>query len=396
MEFQEKLIKIQRGLQEQSCDGWLLYDNHGSNRFARELLGIPPHMVITRRFFYWIPKKGEPQKILHSIESEALNTLPGDRHLYLSWTELEKVLKRVLEGSKKILMEYSPRNANPTISVLDAGTMEVIRGFNIEVASSANLLQHFTSILDEQQIASHLEASLILQTTISRAWDLITDHLRQGTRITEYDVQQFILSEFTAQNCITDDGPACSVNGNTALPHYLATKHNTREIVRGDLILIDMWCKKNLDTAIYADITRVAVAAAQPTPRQLEVFDVVKNAQRKAMDFIHDRVQKGERIKGAEVDDVCRKVINEAGFGPYFTHRTGHNIDTSVHGAGTNFDNLETADYREILPGMCFSLEPGIYLPGEFGIRIEYNVLIGHDKTVQITGGTEENIICLL
>lgn len=393
---QNKIEQIQGRLNEEGADGWLLYDNHGSNRFARELLGISPHLVITRRFFYWIPKEGEPIKILHRIESESLNALPGRRKLYLSWTELESVLKEVLGKAERILMEYSPRNANPNISVVDAGTLEVIKGFGIEVSSSADLLQYYTSVLDEKQIASHLEASLVLETSFSRAWDLIADSLREGRRITEYDVQKFILSEFTAQDCITEDGPTCSVNGNSALPHYMATKHDAREINRGDFVLIDMWCKKNVAHGIYADLTRVAVAAPQPTPRQEEIFKIVKGALTKAVDCMRSRVQKGEEIQGAEVDDVCRDYIKKAGYGEYFTHRTGHNIDTSVHGAGVNLDNLETADYRKILPGMCFSVEPGIYLPEEFGIRIEYNLLIGKDRSVEITGGTEENIICLL
>ncbi|MCC5832498.1 MAG: M24 family metallopeptidase [Chlamydiales bacterium] len=393
---QKKIEQIQGRLSEQGVDGWLLYDNHGSNRFARQLLGISPHLVITRRFFYWIPKEGEPTKILHRIESESLEMLPGERRLYLSWTELEGVLKKVLGKAKQIVMEYSPRNANPNISVVDAGTLEVIKSMGIEVSSSADLLQHYTSILDEKQIASHLEAASVLETTFSRAWDLIADSLREEKRITEYDVQKFILSEFTAQNCITEDGPTCSVNGNSALPHYMASKHTAREIHRGDFLLIDMWCKKDIPQSIYADLTRVAVAAPQPTPRQEEIFKIVKGALTKGVDYIRAHVQKGEEVQGAQVDDICRGYIKKAGFGEYFTHRTGHNIDTGVHGAGANFDNLETADYRKILPGMCFSIEPGIYLPEEFGIRIEYNLLIGKDRSVEITGGTEENIVCLL
>ncbi len=396
MDFHEKIEQIQARLQEQEVDGWLIYDNHGSNRFARELLGIPPHQVITRRFFYWIPKEGEPQKILHRIESESLSALPGKTHLYLSWTELEEVLRVVLREAKQIVMEYSPRNSNPNISVVDAGTVEVVHGFQIDVLSSADLLQYFTSVLTERQIETHLEAAAVLQTTAVRVWDLITDQLRAGNRITEYDVQKFILSEFTAQDCITEDGPICAVNGHSALPHYMATKQSAAEIQRGDFILIDLWCKKNVPHGIYADITRVAVAAPEPTPRQQEIFEIVRAAQKKATDCIHTRMHKGEKVRGAEVDDVCRGHIIEAGYGAYFTHRTGHNIDTSVHGAGANLDNLETSDYRKMLPGMCFSIEPGIYLPGEFGVRLEYDLLIHPNRSVEITGGTEEAILCLL
>lgn len=394
--MQNKIEKIQARLKGQDIDGWLLYDNHGSNRFARELLEISPDIFLTRRFFYWIPKAGEPQKILHRIESESLNNLPGKRHLYLSWVELEEILEKVLKKSNRIVMEYSPRNANPNISVVDAGTIEVIRSFQVEVLSSANLLQYFTSVLNEEQIASHYKAAEVVETTLSRAWDLISDKLRQGNRITEYDVQKFIMSEFTAQNCISEEGASCSTNENSAIPHYKASKIKTREISRGDFVLIDLGCKINEPHGIYADITRVAVAGPEPTPHQQEIFQIVKEAQTKTIDYIQSRMKNKSEICGADVDDVCRDSIKKAGYGQFFTHRTGHNIDTNIHGAGVNLDNLETSDYRRILPGMCFSVEPGIYLPEEFGIRLEYNIMIGHDYSLEITGGTEETILCLL
>jgi Xaa-Pro dipeptidase len=396
MEFDKKIGEIQEILTEQKVDGWLLYDHHGSNRFARQLLALSSHQVLTRRIFYWIPKEGEPQKILHRIEAEGLDPMPGRKHLYLSWIELEQVVQKVLKKAKRILMEYSPRGANPYVSAVDAGTIEMIQGMGIEVMSSADLLQRFTSVLDEKQIHSHLEAASVVQTTVLRAWDLIADSIRNERRITEYDVQKFILSEFTAHNCVTEDRPICAVNGHTALPHYTPSKQSAKQIGRGDFILIDLWCKKDLPHAIYADITRVAVALPHPTPKQQQVFEVVKIAQKKGIDFVTERIKAGQIVKGAEVDDVCRNHIKACGYGDYFTHRTGHNIDTSVHGAGANLDNLETSDYRQLLPGMCFSIEPGIYLAGDFGMRLESNVVIKHDWSVEITGGMEENIVCLL
>lgn len=396
MAIEQKLKDIQEKLLQQKADGWLLYDHHGSNRFVRQLLEIPPHLILTRRFFYWIPSKGDPVKIVHKIEMQSVEFLPGQTIVYLSWQELEKAIQHVLKGSKQVIMEYAPRNANPYVSVVDGGTIELVRSYGVEVVSSANLLQHFTSVLDEKQIASHLEAASVLQTTLSRAWDLIADRLRSGSRITEYDVQKFLLSEFAAHDCITDDGPICAVNGHSALPHYIATKQSAKEILHGDFILIDLWCKKDLPYGAYADITRVAVAAAQPTPRQQEIFDIVKTAQNKAVDFIRSRIEAGLAVHGAEVDDICRNYIKACGYGKYFPHRTGHNIDTEVHGAGVHFDNLETSDFREVLPGMCFSVEPAIYLPEEFGMRIEFDLLIRHDRSIEITGGTEESLICLL
>jgi Xaa-Pro aminopeptidase len=292
-------------------------------------------------------------------------------------------------------MEYSPRGSNPLISIVDAGTFEIVSE-HVAVQSSADLLQRFTSVLDERQITSHLEAAQIVQKTVARAWDQITESLRKEKCITEYDVQNFILSEFAAQKCVAEEGPICAVNGNASIPHYMATKQSAKQISHGDLILIDLWCKQDVQEAVYADITRVAVAAPQPTPKQQEIFEIVKEAQIKGIEFVKKRMESEEGAKGYEVDDICRGYIQKKGYGEFFTHRTGHNIDTHVHGGGANFDNLETSDKRQLLPGMCFSVEPGIYVPGQFGIRLETNLLLHPNGSVEITGGMEENILCLL
>ena len=391
-----EIHEIQKRLLEHEIDGWLLYDNHGSNRFARELLQIAPHLVITRRFFYWIPASGEPKKLLHLIEEGTLHNLPGEELLYLSWSELEQKVKALIGSAKRVAMEYSSFGANPYISVVDGGTIEMVRKLGVEVLSSDDLLQHFTSVLSEQQIQSHLQAASVLENTIDNVWEMIAHRVKVGKKITEYDVQKFIVSEFAANNCITEDGPTCAVNSHSAQPHYMATKQNTQEIQQGDFILVDLWCKLDVSYAIYADITRVAILGSEPTPKQQEVFSVVKEAQNQAYAFIESRFVAGEKVRGYEIDDVCRGVIIEKGYGDHFLHRTGHNIDTSVHGAGANLDNLESSDRRKILPCTCFSIEPGIYLPGEFGVRLEHDVVVNADLTLQITGGKEETISCLL
>ena len=396
MELLQKIAEIQKCLVEQNVDGWLLYDHHGSNRFVHQLLSLPKHIVLTRRFFYWIPKEGEPCKIAHRIEGENLENIPGQTAHFLSWQELEQALKNVLIHSERILMEYSPKGANPYVSVVDAGTVEMIREMGIEVLSSADLLQRFTSVLSYDQIASHLEAAFVAQKVMACAWNFISESLKKEKKITEYDVQQFILAEFASANYLTEEGPICAVNEHSAMPHYLAIQESAKEILEGDFILIDLWCKKAIADSIYADITQVAVAAAQPTPRQQLVFEVVKIAQQKAVKFVRARLEKGQTVTGAEVDDVCRSYVKACGFGEHFTHRTGHNIDRELHGAGAHLDNLETSDYRQLLAGMCFSIEPGIYLAGEFGVRLESDLLLHLDGTMEITGGTEENIICLL
>lgn len=390
-----EIAEIQKRLSEHDLDGWLLFDNHGSNRFVRQLLSIPLHLVITRRLFYFIPRQGEPILIAHKIEAENLEYLPGKKELYLSKDELESALEHVLSGANKVAMEYSPGGANPYVSTVDGGTIDMVRKF-AEVVSSDNLLQHFTSVLDDRQIESHLDAAAVLEKAAASAFELIGQRVKEGKRITEYEVQKFILSEFAANNCIAEDGPTCAVNGHSALPHYMARKKSCAEIRQGDFILIDLWCKKDHPYAVYADITRVAVAAAEPTPRQLEIFEIVRVAQKKAYELLEERSKSGQGIRGYELDDVCRSYIKEKGYGDYFTHRSGHNIDIEVHGAGAHLDNLETSDQRKILPCTCFSIEPGIYLPGEFGVRLEHDVLISKEGLPKITGGVEETIACLL
>ncbi|MFN0065881.1 MAG: M24 family metallopeptidase, partial [Chlamydiales bacterium] len=296
MEISLKIQEIQQRLQEHEIDGWLIFDNHASNRFAHTLLAIPEHLMLTRRFFYWIPKEGGPKKVVHRIEEEHLSFLPGEQFLYLSWRDLDEALAKILLGAKRVAMEYSPHCMNPYVSTVDGGTIEQIRDLGVEVISSDDLLQHFTSVLDEEQIESHLQAAAVLEDVVGKAWELIADKVRHDKRITEYDVQKFIISEFMAHNCIADYGPICAVNGHSSLPHYMALKKRCQEIVRGDFVLIDLWCKKDLPYAIYADITRVAVVASDATPRQHEVFQTVRNAQKKGYEFIKKRFEKGEPV----------------------------------------------------------------------------------------------------
>lgn len=394
--MQENLRKIQTEMGVEKLDGWLLYDHHGNNRFARSLLQLEASAVLTRRFLYWIPQEGVPVKLVHRAEPSSLDHLPGEKRTYLSWSEWEEQLKGLLKGKGRIAMEYSPRNSNPHISLLDAGTMELLKETGVEVISSADLLQHFTSVLTPAQLESHFEAERVVTATIHHAWERIADALRAGRSIGEYDVQQFILSEFAAHNCITEEGPICAVNEHSAFPHYSATPALSKRIQKGDFILIDLWCKQDTREGVYCDITRVAVAGHEPTPLQQEVFSIVRTAQRKAMQFIEARLKEAEPLRGCEVDQVVREYIQERGYGDYFTHRTGHSIDVDVHGSGANIDNLESRDMRMILPNTCFSVEPAIYLPEAFGIRLEHDVVIREDRTAEVTGGVEDHILCLL
>jgi Xaa-Pro dipeptidase len=395
MNSEEKINDVQQVLKDQELDGWLLYDFRRSNELACQFLGIGKDKLLTRRFFYWIPQKGIPLKIVHRIEDKTLEHLPGDILRYSTWQELEDHLAKFLRGKSKILMEYSPRNALPYVSKVDAGTMDVVRGFGVEVVSSANLLQRYTSVWDENKFKLHLDAAEVLSTVADQTWGFIRSGLKQGKFISEYAVQQFMLERFTYHGCETSDAPICAVNAHSADPHYAPSSDSSMQIQPGDFVLIDLWCKKKRPEAVYADITRVGVVADKPTEKQQEIFEIVRMAQKLATDLVRASLTESKPLMGWEVDQVCRDYIQSRGYGPYFIHRTGHNIDTTDHGNGAHIDNYETHDDRLLLPGTCFSIEPGIYLPGEFGIRLEYDIVIHLDGQVQVTGGEQNEIVCL-
>lgn len=390
-----KIQQAQKFLKERHLDGWLLYDFHGSNPLARHFLGIPQHVMTTRRFYYWIPAEGEPVKVVHAIEAHVLDAVPGEKKTYSSWQLLETDLAHVLKGAKKVAMEYSPRNAIPYVSMVDGGTIDLIRSFGIEVVSSADFLPNFTACLTDEQIASHLRAGKAVDKVVMGAWEWIRNHLTSGKSVTEYDVQQKIAADFKKLHMLADHDPIVGVNAHSADPHYEPPKEGSSPIRKGDFILIDLWAKESKEKAVYADITRVGVAASHPTPKQQEVFSIVRSAQKAAIHLIQTRFAQKKRIEGWEVDEATRSVIRDAGFGKYFTHRTGHSIEISLHGSGAHMDNLEMHDVRPILPGTCFSVEPGIYLPGEFGVRLEVDILIHKDGRVEVTGGEQDAITCL-
>lgn len=391
----KKLAEAQKYLKEMHLDGWLLYDFHGNNELARHFLEIPSHQMTTRRFFYWIPKAGVPIKIVHAIESQVLDHFPGEKRTFFSWQSLEAEVGKALKGAKKIAMEYSPKNAIPYVSRVDGGTIDLVRSFGVEVVSSADFLPHFTAVLNDQQIESQIRAGKACDRIANGAWEWIAERLNQGEFITEYDVQQKILADFRKADLFTDHGPIVGVNAHSADPHYEPLKQKASPIKKGDFILIDLWAKEKGEGAVFGDITRVAVAAQRPTERQKEIFQIVRKAQKAAVELIQSRFAHKKRIEGWEVDEAARKVIRDAGFAEFFLHRTGHSIEVNLHGSGAHMDNIEMHDVRPILPATCFSIEPGIYLPGEFGIRLEHDVLIHRDGTVEITGGQQEEIVCL-
>lgn len=390
-----QIERAQGFLQQSHLDGWLLYDFHGSNELARHFLRIPSHEITTRRFFYWIPAKGEPVKLVHAIEPHVLDRLPGEKRTFLSWQSLEKEVGKVVQGAKKVAMEYSPKNAIPYVSRVDGGTIDLIRSFGVEVVSSADFLAHFTSVLTKEEGEGHQRAARACDQVMKEAWDWIVEKLKRGDPFTEYDIQQQILKEFASAHLVTDHAPIVAVNAHSADPHYEPLKKTASPIRKGDFILIDLWAREKGEETVFGDITRVAVAAPAPTAKQNEVFQIVRRAQKAAVQLIRNRFAKKQRIAGWEVDQAARNEIEKAGFGPFFIHRTGHNIGFTLHGSGAHMDNLEMHDIRPLLPGTCFSIEPGIYLPGEFGVRLEHDIFIHLDGTIEVTGGEEDAIVCL-
>ncbi len=390
MEFLN-LGKIQSLLKERTIDGWLLYDFRRSNSIAIDFLKIAPEAHLTRRFFYWIPKTGTPVAVVHRIETHILAHLPGEKRVYSSAEELEVILRSLLKGSYQIAMEYSNNCNIPTLAKVDAGMVERIRTLGATVISSGDFLQELLCVWSKEQLELHREAGKVLDRVAGEAWSWIGDKLQRNQNMTEYDVQQFILKEIERAGCVMEGEPICGVNEHSAMPHYAPSKSGSQKIQKGDWILIDLWCKKKVPHAVYADITRVAIAG-EPTQKQQEVFQVVYEAQKAATEWVAARV--GKQMRGFEADQVARDVIEKAGYGEYFTHRTGHNIHEEDHGPGANIDGFETHDDRLLIPGTCFSIEPGIYLPGEFGVRLEYDVYLHADK-IEVNGGIQDLIVTL-
>ncbi|GHO44701.1 M24 family metallopeptidase [Ktedonospora formicarum] len=382
------LEQIQQALREDGLDGWLFYDFRGSNPIAYKVLSLSTREFYSRRWFYFIPATGEPTACVSSVESHVLRTLPGKRLVFRTWQELHSYLKTLLHGRGKVAMEYSPMNAIPTISRVDAGTIELVRSCGVEVVSSADLSQRFVARLTEEQVRGHREAGRRL----IRAKDMLIAELgqdvRAGRALDEYAVQQRFVALMSSLGIKLNGGePIVAVNGNASNPHYAASEALSAPIKRGDLLLLDFWgTLEDEEDPVFGDYTWMTFVGSEDEipQKQREVFEVVRQARDSAIAFIRERLAAGKRVEGREVDDVTRRVISNAGYGDYFVHRTGHNITTMDHGDGTNNDDYETLDTRALLAGTCCSIEPGIYLP-EFGVRSEVDLLIG-ENDVEVTG----------
>ncbi|MCI0512611.1 Xaa-Pro peptidase family protein [candidate division KSB1 bacterium] len=389
-----ELKKIQQALKARQLDGWLFYDFHNRDAIGMRILGLDPKKFTSRRWYYYLPAEGEPQKLVHSIEQGRLEALPGQKWVYLPWQQQHQLLKNMLGQAKTIAMQYSPLNAIPYISMVDAGTIELIQSFGIRVVSSADLVGVFEAHLSPEDYQSHCEAGKILDQTQQSAFAEIGRRIRLGQSPTELEIHQFMRQEMQSAGLFFEDGPIVAVNAHAADPHFEPTAQNTVPIKQGDLVLLDLWGKMNRPGSIYADITWMGFVGDQIPARMLQVFNVVKQARDQAVAFLEARFAAKKPVYGWEVDDATRQVIVKAGFGEYFIHRTGHNIGIEVHGNGVHLDNLETKDERQILPGTCFSDEPGIYLPQEkLGFRTEIDIFITEAGEVVVTGPRQQEIV---
>ncbi len=386
------LEAIQLSLRDAGLDGWLFYDHHHRDPLAYRILGLDEHAHVTRRWYYLIPAYGEPRKLVHRIERGRLDTLPGEFAEYSSWQELEHRLAAMLDRSTKIAMQYSPRDAIMYVSMVDAGTVEMLRDFGKEIVSSADLVSHFEAVLTEEQIATHFTAQQRLDEILEAGWKRIGERARDGGT-DEFSMVTFLQQAIERAGLVTEHGPNVSCGANAANSHYEPTAAKASRIASGDFVLIDIWAKlAGRPDAIWYDITWTGVIDREPTSREEAIFAIVRNARDAAIESVQEAFAAGKPIAGWQPDDAARAVIQAAGLADFFTHRTGHNIATELHGPGAHLDNLETHDVRMILPHTCFSVEPGLYFPGEFGIRSEVNMMTYPGKAM-VTGALQTNLI---
>ncbi|WP_231989497.1 M24 family metallopeptidase [Nitrospira japonica] len=393
----DRVRAVQLALKEAgNADGWLFYDFRGSDPLSYRILLLDPATHVTRRWYYWIPAEGPPQKLLHRIEPHVLDPLPGESHLYVSWDEQRELLARILEGRRRIVMQYSPMNAVPYVSRVDAGTVELVESLGVEVASSGDLIQTFEAVWTDAQLESHQYAATALRRIVDEAFAHVRETLVAGRILTEFDVQQFILGRIREADMTTSSAPIAAVNAHSADPHYGPGPSGSAVIRRDDLVLIDLWAKRTTAGSVYADITWTAFAGRSVPDKHRSVFGLVRQGRDAAVNFVRAQLAAGVHPFGWEVDHVCRRVIETAGYGAQFLHRTGHSIGEEVHGNGANIDGLETQDTRRLIPRTCFSIEPGIYLPGEFGIRSELDVYLSEREALVFGLPLQEELSPLL
>jgi Xaa-Pro aminopeptidase len=380
--MQVRTSALQAALAGEAIDGWLFYDFRGSDPIGRRILGLGDRMA-TRRWFYLVPARGEPRGLVSAVESGALHGLPGDMRVYRTWEELQTGLAEMLRGLGRVAMQYSPRAEVPYISLVDAGTVELVRGAGVDVCTSADLVQRVEAVWSAEQYASHTRAARIVRSLVDAAFAEIGARCREGRPAGEGDIQRFLLDGFAEHGLVTHHPPIVAADAHSADPHFETPSSGGAALDAGRFVLIDLWAKE--PSGVYADITWTGFVGDAVPPRHAAIFDIVRQARDAGVTAVRDGVAGGRPLRGCDVDGVVRGVIGAAGYGAQFVHRTGHSIGVEVHGNGANIDGFETPDTRRLLPNTCFSIEPGIYLPGEFGVRSELNVYVDGGKAV-VTG----------
>ena len=386
---------VQQALRQEGLDGWLLYDFHGSNPIAQRLAGLSGggHMT-TRRWYYLVPATGQPRGLVHAIERHNLDALPGEKRVYAGRQQLASGLDALLAGTRVVAMEYSPANAIPYLSRVDAGTAEAIRERGVEIVSSGDLVQRFEATWTPEQLDSHRRASDALYRIKDRAFDAVSSMLKKGARSTEYEIQQLMARWFEEEGLVSDSAPVVAVGGNAGNPHYLPSAAQSRTVDPDEVLLLDLWGKRNEAGAVFADITWVGFTGGGVPAPVAEAFGAAARARDAAITMVQDHASRGAELRGWEVDRAARTVLQEAGFSDHILHRTGHSLGETVHGNGVHLDDYETHDDRRILPGAGFTIEPGLYFD-TFGVRTEINMFRGA-REATVTGPRQAAVVALV
>lgn len=386
------LDRIQSALRERKFDAWLFYDHHHRDPIAYRVLGLREDVMVTRRWFYLVPAQGEPRKLVHRIEAGHLDSLPGSKRAYSSWQELQQHLKEIVSPFHNLAMQYSPQNAIPYVGLVDAGTVELVRSFGVNVLSSGDLVSQFEAVLDEQQIASHYAARDAVDRITAEAFKEIGRRVRNGGTH-EFEMAQWIMEAFRRENLLSQDTPIVAVNAHSGDAHFEPRADRSERMNEGDFVLLDIWAKTKDPNSCFYDITWTGFIGNNPGESHRKIFEIVRDARKLGCQTVQQAFSENRKIAGWEVDKAVRDLISQKGYGDQFIHRTGHNISSAIHGNGANIDNLETKDEREILPNTCFSIEPGIYLP-EFGVRSEVNIMTRPGKA-DVTGRQQEELVLI-
>jgi Xaa-Pro dipeptidase len=388
---------IARALAEAGLDGWLFYDFRLSDPLAYRILGLPEEGLTTRRWFYFIAANGPPQALVSAVEAHRLDALPASpRLVYRSERQMLDGLAGILRDGSRIAMNYSPQCAIPYVSRVDGGTIELVRSLGVEIVSAADLIQTFEATLTPAQLAGHRRAAAALREVVEESFGEIARRVRRALPCTEYQIQRFVLERIESRKMRTDELPIVAVNANAANPHFSTGKGNDTPIQSHDLVLLDLFAKESAPDSIYGDLTWMGFVGDAVPDEYARIFAIVASARDAAVELVQTRIRQGLMVTGAEADQASRRIIEQEGYGDHFVHRTGHSIGREVHGTGANLDSLETRDHRALIERTCFSVEPGIYLPGRFGVRSELDMAI-ENGGAEISGApAQDQIIPIL